>query len=91
VRTKERNTPIITLRFILMQERKNTENNTPHKDNFIKKHLAEGHSRTLSTSELHHDVRQGGNLPSPVSNGRTKSILARKPFDNNLILTCCIS
>jgi hypothetical protein len=42
--------------FILMWNEKDTENNNTHTDHLIKKHLSQGHSRTLPTSELHLDV-----------------------------------
>jgi hypothetical protein len=37
---------------------------TPNIDHHIKTHLTLGHSRTPPTSELHHDVRMKGSLPS---------------------------
>jgi hypothetical protein len=39
-----------------MWNEKDTENNNTHTDHLIKKHLSQGHSRTLPTSELHLDV-----------------------------------
>jgi hypothetical protein len=39
-----------------MWNEKDTENNNTHTDHLIKKHLGQGHSRTLPTSELHLDV-----------------------------------
>jgi hypothetical protein len=38
-----------------MWNEKDTENNNTHTDHLIKKHLGQGHSRTLPTSELHLD------------------------------------
>jgi hypothetical protein len=79
VRKKELQPPIIT-ELHLDQENlnKSTQSNTPHIGHLIKAHLAQGHSRTLPTSELHHDVRNKDNHPSTQHQmqERTKSISA---------------
>ena len=79
VRKKELQPPIIT-ELHLDQENlnKSTQSNTPRIGHLIKAHLAQGHSRTLPTSELHHDVRNKDNHPSTQHQmqERTKSISA---------------